>query len=70
MRTKYFSLLELLKAREFLTAMMNSTRNFTYVEVSKEQLQKARMRLKEIDEELVNRLMGTEWQEPMFQNDE
>lgn len=69
MRTKYFSLLELLKAREFLTAMMNSTRNFTYVEVSKEQLQKARMRLKEIDEELVNRLMGTEWQEPIQDED-
>lgn len=65
METKYFSLLELLKSREWLTAVMSSTRSFVHVDISKEHLQNARLRLKEIDQELINRLMDKGWQAPI-----
>lgn len=57
MKTEHFSLLELLKAREYLTAVMNSTSSFIHTKISKDQLGRARKRLVEIDEELVARLM-------------
>jgi hypothetical protein len=62
METKHFTLLELLQARTWLLAVMSSTRSFVHVEVSKEQIEGGRKRLKEIDEELVARLM--EYRDP------
>ena len=65
METKYFTLLELFKAREYLSAIMNSTGSFTHVKWEKEELQAARIRLKQIDQELKNRLAGKGWQAPV-----
>lgn len=57
METKTFTLLELLGAREWLLSVMASTRNFIRADISKEQMAGANKRLKEIDQELINRLM-------------
>lgn len=67
METKNFTLLELLHARTWLLAVMSSTRSFVHVEVLKEQIEGGRRRLKEIDQELVARLMEWKNPAPMFE---
>jgi len=57
MEVKNFSLLELLQSRIWLVAVMNSTDSFLFAKPTREQISKVRIRLKEIDEELINRLM-------------
>lgn len=64
METKFFTLLELLKSREWLMSVMNSTGSFVSVPISKEHIKNARLRLREIDQELINRLMDSKWQAP------
>lgn len=67
METKYFTLVELLKSREWLMSVMNSTSSFVTVPISKEHIKNARLRLREIDQELVDRLMDNRWQTPFGQ---
>lgn len=58
MWTNSISFSELLKIRDYLTAIINSTKNFLHVEISNKEIKNALKRLKQIDRELVDRLMG------------
>lgn len=57
METKDFTLLELLQARTWLCAFLSATPNFVHVKTGSEEVTGARQRLKEIDQELIDRLM-------------
>lgn len=57
MKIKDLNLVELLESRKWLISIMNSTKAFLHYALSKDQLANIRQRLKEIDQELVDRLV-------------
>ena len=56
MEVRLCSLLELLQTRVLLAAILNSTNNFLHVDIS-QKIPKIKLKLKEIDKELMDRIL-------------